>query len=74
VVKLKKHGDLLNDLKETFDNLCKYKMMINPKKCVFGMSSGKPLDYMISSRGIDANPSKVAAIKKLQPPRTRWEI
>jgi citrate lyase alpha subunit len=24
VVKLKKHRDLLDDLKETFDNLCKY--------------------------------------------------
>jgi hypothetical protein len=43
VVKLKKRGDLVNDLKETFDNLCKYKMMLNPKKCVFGVSSGKLL-------------------------------
>jgi hypothetical protein len=31
VVKLKKCGDLLDDLKETFDNLRKYKMMLNPK-------------------------------------------
>jgi hypothetical protein len=31
VVKSKKRGNLLNDLKKTFDNLCKYKMMINPK-------------------------------------------
>jgi hypothetical protein len=31
VVKSKKYGDLLEDLKETFDNLCKYKMMFNPK-------------------------------------------
>jgi hypothetical protein len=30
VVKSKKHGDLLDDLKETFDNLRKYKMMFNP--------------------------------------------
>jgi hypothetical protein len=51
VVKLKKHGDLLKKLKETFDNLRKYKMMLNPNKCVFGMSSGKLLDYMVSSRG-----------------------
>jgi hypothetical protein len=70
VVKLKKRGDLLDDLKETFDNLRKYKMMLNPKKCVFDMSSGKLLGYMVSSRGIDANPTKVEAIKKLQPPRT----
>jgi hypothetical protein len=41
IVKSKKHGDLLDDLKETFDNLCKYKMMINPKKCVFLVSSEK---------------------------------
>jgi hypothetical protein len=31
VLKLKKRGDLLDDLKETFDNLCKYKMMLNSK-------------------------------------------
>jgi hypothetical protein len=70
VVKSKKHGDLLDDLKETFDNLRKYNMMLNPKKYVFGVSSGKLLSYMVSSRGVDANPTKVEAIEKLQPPRT----
>jgi hypothetical protein len=59
VVKSKKYGDLLDDLKETFDNLHKYKMMINPKKCMFGISSVKLLDYIVSSWGIDANPKKV---------------
>jgi hypothetical protein len=49
-------------------------MMLNTKKCVFGMLSGKLLCYMVSSRGIDANPKKVEAIKKLQPPRSRKEI
>jgi hypothetical protein len=48
VVKSKKQGDLLDDLKETFDNLCRFKMMLNPKKCVFDVSSGKLLGYMIS--------------------------
>jgi hypothetical protein len=74
VVKSEKHGDLLDDLNETFGNLRKFKMMLNPKKCVFGVSSGKLLGYMVSSRGIDANPKKVEAIKKLQPSRTRMEI
>jgi hypothetical protein len=74
VVKSKNHKDLLDDLKETFDNLCKYMMKLNPKKCVFGVSSGKLLSYMVSSRGIDVNPTKVEAIKKLQPPRKRREI
>jgi hypothetical protein len=74
VVKLKRRGDLLDDLKEIFDNLCKYKMILNPKKYVFGVSSEKLLDYMASSRGIDANSKKVEAIEQLQPPRTRKEI
>jgi hypothetical protein len=74
VVKSKKHGDLLDDLKKTFDNLHKYKTMLNPKKCVFGVSLGKLLGYMVSSWGIDANPTKVEAIKKLQPPMIRKEI
>jgi hypothetical protein len=73
VVKLEKRGDLLDDLKETFDNLRKFKMMLNPKKCVFVVSSGKLLGYMVSSRGIDANPN-VEAIEKLQPLRNRKEI
>ncbi|WP_428028740.1 reverse transcriptase family protein, partial [Arcobacter sp.] len=74
VVKSKKHGDLLDDLKETFDNLRKYKMMLNPNKCVFGVSSGKLLSYMVSSRGIDVNLKNVKTIKQLQLPRTQKEI
>jgi hypothetical protein len=65
VVKSKKHGDLLNDLKETFDNLRKYKMMLNPKKCVFDVSSEKLLGYIVSSWGIDANLKKVEVIEQL---------
>jgi hypothetical protein len=49
VVKSRKHGDLLSDLEETFDNLRKFRMMLNPKKCVFGVSSGKLHGYMVSS-------------------------
>jgi hypothetical protein len=67
-VKSKKRGDLVDDIKETFDNLCKYKMMVNSKKCVFGVSSGKLLGYMVSALGINTNPKKVEAIEQLQPP------
>jgi hypothetical protein len=73
-VKSEKRGDLFDDLKETFDNMCKLKMMLNPKKCVLGVSSSKLLGYMVSSWGIDANPEKVEAIENLQPPQTRKEI
>jgi hypothetical protein len=71
VVKSEKRGDLLDDFKETFNNLRKFKMILNPKKCVFNVSSGKLLGYMVSSWGIDANLKKVEAIEKLQPFQTR---
>jgi hypothetical protein len=65
---MKKHEDLLHDLKQIFNNLCKYNMMFNSKKCVFGVSLGKLLGYMVLARGINANPKKVEAIEQLHPP------
>jgi hypothetical protein len=73
-VKSKKSRVLLDNLKEAFNNLRKYKMMLNPKKYVFSVSSGKLLSYMVSTRGIDANLKKVEVIEQLPPPQTRREI
>ena len=59
LVKSKKGEQHLDDLKETFDILRKYQMRLNPTKCVFGVSSGKFLGFMVSQRGIEAKPKKV---------------
>ena len=45
-------------------------MKMNPSKCVFGVTAGKFLGFMVSQRGIEVNPKKVLAILKLEPPRT----
>jgi hypothetical protein len=47
VVKLKMCGDLLDDLKETFDNLHKYKMMLNSKNVysVYHQENYSPIWY-----------------------------
>ena len=74
VAKSKFQGDLIADLKETFNNLCKNKMMLNPDKCSFGISSGKLLGYLVSHRGIEANPKKVKAINNMQSPRNKKEV
>jgi hypothetical protein len=58
VVKSAKQETLLDDLKETFDNLRVYQMKLNPDKCVFGVPAGKLLGFMVSERGIEANPEK----------------
>ncbi|XP_021864370.1 uncharacterized mitochondrial protein AtMg00860-like [Spinacia oleracea] len=49
-------------------------MKLNPKKCVFGVKSGKFLGFLVSERGIDANPEKVEAILNLPEPKNVRDI
>ena len=63
-----------DDLQETFDTLRSYKMKLNPSKCVFGVTVGKFLGFMVSQRGIKVNLEKVRAIMELRPPRTAKEV
>jgi hypothetical protein len=65
VVKTTNKDDLIADLAQTFANLRVYRWKLNPEKCVFGVPSGKLLGFMVSHRGIEANPAKVEAIRKM---------
>lgn len=58
LVKSKEELVHLDDLKETFVALKQYQMKLNLSKCVFGVVSGKFLGFMVSQRGIEANPRK----------------
>ena len=49
-------------------------MKLNPKKCVFGVPSGKLLGFIVSERGIEANPEKIAAINRLGKPTELKEV
>ena len=68
LVKSQDEGEHLNDLQETFNTLRQYNMKLNPSKYAFGVSSGKFLDFMVSHRGIEANPDKIQAILNMKPP------
>src|SRR3954451_11809710 len=68
VIKTYKAATLLDDLRETFAALNKYRIKLNPKKYAFGVPAGKLLGYMVSARGIEANHEKVQAIAKMQEP------
>ena len=49
-------------------------MKLNPSKCVFGVSSGKFLGFMVSQRGIETNPDKIKVVLEMTPPRTTKEV
>jgi hypothetical protein len=40
---------------------------LNPEKCIFGVPRGMLLGFIISERGIEANPEKITAITKMSP-------
>jgi len=64
----------ISDLKEVFQALRKYRMRLNPKKCVFGVEGGKFLGFMLTHRGIEANPEKCKAITEMRSPNGLKEI
>jgi hypothetical protein len=68
VVKTRNSSTLIDDLEETFASLLEYRWKLNPNKCVFGVPSGKLLDFIISHHGIEANLEKISAITSLKAP------
>jgi hypothetical protein len=59
---------LIEDLKETFENLKKWKWKLNPNKCVFGVPSRQLLGFLVSHRGIEASTKQIRAIIEMGPP------
>ena len=67
-------GQHVKDLHEVFDALRKVNMRLNPEKCAFGVEGGKFLDFMLTHRGIDANPDKCKAITEMRSPKNLKEV
>jgi hypothetical protein len=68
VITTRKEDSLINDLMETFDNLNRYKLKLNATKCSFGVSARQLLGFLVSARGIEANPEKIQAILTMVKP------
>ena len=67
VVKTKRANHLVADLEQTFAKLRANGIKLNPEKCVFGVPRGMLLGFIISERGIEANPEKISAITRMGP-------
>jgi hypothetical protein len=74
VVASKKKASYIFDLTETFTNMSKAKLKLNLDKCVFGVTRGKVLGCLVSTKGIEASPNKIKAILQMQPPQTKKEV
>ncbi|KAL0463113.1 UNVERIFIED_CONTAM: Pro-Pol polyprotein [Sesamum latifolium] len=74
LVKSKKAEEHVKDLEETFSVLRKYKLKLNSAKCPFGVQGGRFLGFMVTQRGIEANPLKIKAIIDMKAPTYLNEV
>ncbi|KAL0411838.1 UNVERIFIED_CONTAM: Pro-Pol polyprotein [Sesamum latifolium] len=74
LVKSKEAQDHVADLEEIFSVLREYKLKLNPEKCAFGVQEGRFLGFMVTQRGIEANPSKIKAILDIKAPSNVNEV
>ncbi|KAL0411957.1 UNVERIFIED_CONTAM: hypothetical protein Slati_3785400 [Sesamum latifolium] len=74
LVKSKEARNHVVDLEETFYVLRKYKLKLNPAKCAFGVRGGRFLGFMVTQRGIEANPLKNKAILDMNAPTNVNEV
>jgi hypothetical protein len=68
VVKTREGSAIVEDLALVFGKLRATRTKLNPEKCIFGVSAGKLLGFLVSYRGIEANPEKIKAIEVMRPP------
>lgn len=62
-VKTQHSRDHISNLSDTFQILRKFNMKLNPKKCAFGVASGKFLSFLFSNCGIEVNLVQIKAIE-----------
>jgi hypothetical protein len=74
VITTRSKSTQIDDLRETFDSLDKYHLKLNPTKCSFGVPAGQLLGFLVTARGIKANPEKIQAILIMAKPTKLHEI
>lgn len=62
ITKSKDPAEDTKHFEEGFEQLKKYKVKLNPEKCIFELSLGKFLGFMVSHWGIEENPKKIRAV------------
>jgi hypothetical protein len=74
VIKTENSENFIENLQLVFNSLRRYRWKLNPEKCVFGVPTGKLLGFIVSHRGIEANPEKIEAIMRMEAPRSQKKV
>jgi hypothetical protein len=74
MVAITKKVTQIQDLAEIFANMRRAQLNLNPEKCVFDVQRGRVLGYLVSVKGIEANPDKINAIVHMKHSQSRKEV
>ena len=74
LVKLRTRAEHPQSLARILQRSQEHNLKMNPKKCIFGVSSGKLLGFIVSKRGIEIDPNKAKAIAEMPPPKNLKEL
>ena len=74
LVKRLKTADHIAHLVEVFGVVWKHRMMLNPSKCIFGVSLDKFIGFLVTKRGIEANLDQIYALLSISLPRNVHEV
>jgi hypothetical protein len=74
VIKMENSEHFIEDLQQVFNSLRRYRWKLNLEKCVFEVPAGKLLGFIVSHQGIEANPEKIEAIMRMEPPRSQRKV
>ncbi|RDX98137.1 hypothetical protein CR513_18988, partial [Mucuna pruriens] len=61
-------------LRRVFKILRRHQLRLNPEKCSFGVQAGRFLGFMLTKRGIEANPEKCRAVISMRSPQNVKEV
>jgi hypothetical protein len=74
IVKSDSMDSHLADLRLALERMRRYGLKMNPLKCVFGVSAGKFLGFIIHGYGIEIDPTKIESTNKVQPPQCKNDM
>ena len=69
-----KQSQNIDNLQQVFLRFHKYKIRLNPLKCIFCVPASRVLRFIISHKGIMVDPLKVQAILDLPSPKTQHQL
>ncbi|XP_074323167.1 uncharacterized protein LOC141660104 [Apium graveolens] len=74
LVKSNEANDHVKHLMEMFNFVRRFRIKLNPQKCMFGVESGKFLGFIVNHKGIEVNPTNIKALLDMKSPTSVKQV